>query len=654
MTRKRKILGLAFALLLGGACGRLPGDRHDLVRILDGITESDIHSSPLTAARDLDRISDRRFPVKSSLLTESGIRDNPYGVKRKLKLGGTDLDILFSPPRSEYIWTADLNESSLLDFGVGIVRDANSERPDETRSERAGVHFSIILEANDRTKTVFRKYLSSPPAEEERTSTLFRDRLALPYRMKGARLRFVTEGDSGNFSFWISPVLVTPPEEPRVAILISLDTLRADHLSCYGYGRETSPHMDALSADSALFENVYAPSPWTLPSHVSMLTGMHCVHHQVAYDNEKMDPDLGTIADCLRREGFFCSAFTGGGFVSSIYGFSKGFDTYDEGAGGVFQQDSAERLFAAASRWLDERGAGNDFFLFLHTYQPHDPYACPYPFRRMFLDDDAEWGDIDLMGRLGGKPGIFQPLPDRARRNVVALYDAEIRYTDESLIGPLMRKLKELGLYDQALIMVTGDHGEEFFEHGGWGHGHNIFDESLKVPLIVKFPGSRFAGSRIGSVVSLVDIMPTILETFSAEFSVEEMDGKSLIPLLKGRESGDRTFMAELAGNVLNSRIPRQLGINQDRRKLIVTERYRPEDRDFFLTPPPERPPLALYDLNTDPGESENIADKEASLSSRLLHMLQERYRLAPQRRRSEAEMDDTLKEQLRALGYIK
>ncbi len=654
MPMKWKILILAFVVALMGACARPASVRNDMSRILDGIGESDILTSPLKEGRGIGREPERRFPVKSALLTEAGIRENPFGVKRKLRLGGTDLDILFSPPRSEYVWTSDLNESSVLDFGIGIVRDANAGTSAGPPSESGGVRFSVILEANERSRTVFRKYLPSPPIEEQRTSVFFRERLELPYQLKDARLHFVTEGDAGRFSFWVSPVLLTPPQRPQAVILISLDTLRADHLGCYGYDRETSPNMDSMLEDAVMFENVYATSPWTLPSHVSMLTALDCVHHQVFLDDERMDPALPTLADHLRREGFFCTAFTGGGFVSSIYGFSKGFDTYEEGAGGVFRQNSAEYLYMTTERWLEERGAGNDFFLFLHTYQMHDPYACPYPYRRMFLDDDAEWGDINLIGRLGGEQGVFRPLPDREHRNAVALYDGEIRYTDEKLIGPLIQKLKDLGLYERALIVVTGDHGEEFFEHGGWGHRHNLFDESLKVPLIVKFPGGRFAGRRISDIVSLVDIMPTILEEVSAVPLEGVVDGRSLLPLLEGRESGDRTFTAELAGNVLKSRIPRQMAINQGRKKLIVTERFRPGDRDIYVEPPPERLPLELFDLASDPGESENIADKDASLVKDLLQILQEKHRQAPRRSRSEAEMDDKLKEQLRALGYIK
>jgi len=654
MLKKWRILGLVFVLTIGGACERSSPAHNDMIRILDGISEADIRLTPLGTENELQPEIDRCFPIKSFLLTESGVRENPFNVKRKLKLGGTDLDILFSPPRSEYVWTADLNESSVLDFGIGIVQDANSVKPEGTRFERGGVHFSITLEANGRTRTVFQKYLPAPPIEEQRTSVLFRERLDLPYRLEGARLRFVTEGDAGNFSFWISPVLITPPPEPQAVILISLDTLRADHLGCYGYDRETSPNMDALTRDGVMFKNVYATSPWTLPSHVSMLTALDCVHHQVVLEDEKMNPTFPTLADCLRGKGFFCSAFTGGGFVSSIYGFSKGFDTYEEGAGSVFRRNSAEYLYLTTSQWLEERGAGNDFFLFLHTYQMHDPYVCPYPYCKMFLDDDAEWGDINLLGRLGGEQGVFRPLPDREHRNAVALYDAEIRYTDEKLIGPLIQKLKDLGLYERALIVVTSDHGEEFFEHGGWGHRHNVFDESLKVPLIIKFPRAQYAGRRIAPIVSLIDIMPTILEAVSVGLPVEDIDGRSLFPLLKGRESEDRTFMAELAGNVLNSRIPHQMSTNQGRRKLIVTERYRPGDLEHFLEPPPERPRLALYDLTSDPGESVNIMDQDFALANSLVQALQERRRLAPRRSRSEVQMDDQLKEQLRALGYIK
>jgi len=441
----------------------------------------------------------------------------------------------------------------------------------------------------------------------------------------------------------------------RNVILISVDTLRADHLGCYGYGRETSPNIDALAGDSALFSRVYAPSPWTLPSHVSMMTALFGVHHQVYQDTERMDPSIVTLADLLRCRDFLCSAVTGGGFVSAVYGFSKGFDSYYEGEGGVNLQDSARRVSNAAVDWID-RHREKSFLLFIHTYQPHNPYISPHPYNSMFLDEDAKWRHLDLVGHLGGKRAVFKELPDEERRNVIALYDGEVRYTDERLVGPLLQKLRDLGLYDRTLIVFASDHGEEFYEHGGWGHGQSLYDESLRVPLLVKFPGSKYAGRTVDHIVSLVDIMPTILDELGVEGGELGMDGKSLLPLLEGKESGDRRFFADVGDNVLDSHIPGKAAVNEGRKKVIFNKRYSESDMSFFLYPPPRASldPVELYDLGRDPSETRNAADEHAELARNLVRMITDMYDRAAKRETGKAVIDEKLKEQLRALGYIR
>ncbi|MCK4496290.1 MAG: sulfatase [Candidatus Aminicenantes bacterium] len=464
---------------------------------------------------------------------------------------------------------------------------------------------------------------------------------------------FITEGSEQNFSFWFNPVLYNKGKNDRNIILISIDTLRADHLGCYGYDRDTSPNIDSLASDSALFLNTYASSPWTLPSHVSLLTSLHGVHHQVYYDREKMDPAVLTLADILRQNNFSCSSLTGGGFVSSVYGFSKGFDTYHDGVGGIFQQDSAELLFRAVLEWI-EREKDKNFFLFLHTYQTHNPYACPYPYKTMFTKEGAKWRHIDLVSYLGGKPGLFKRLPEEERQNIIDLYDGEIRYTDEKFIGPLIGKLKEMELYDQTMIIFTSDHGEEFYDHKGWGHGHSLYDESLKVPLVIKFPGSKFKGKEIGNIVSLVDVMPTVLEEMGIDFSDLNIDGRSLFPVIEGKEKGDRTFLADIGSNVLNSRIPQKISMNMGKDKLILNKKFSTKDLDFFLYAPPALKPIELYDLKQDSIERKDIADKKSVLVNQIIRQINEIYSKAKKRKISRPEIDEELLEQLKALGYIR
>jgi arylsulfatase A-like enzyme len=569
-----------------------------------------------------------------------------------LNIRNADSNILFAPPESRYVFDIVIPAGSVLDFGTGIVRDRNSQEILETRTqEEPACTFTLLLEVEGERKTLFQKTHSFPKKDQ---SMVFQtheiDLSGSPGR---ARLTFVTEAPHPHFSFWSNPVLYKKGSTGNNIILISLDTLRADHLGCYGYERETSPAIDTLAEDSALFLNTYSSSPWTLPSHVSLLTSLNPMRHGVHYENEKMDSSFVTLADLLRQEGFLCSAFTGGGFVNSVYGFSKGFDSYGQSSRGIHQKDSAEWICASVLDWIDDH-RDRDFFLFIHTYQPHNPFSSPPPFNSFFLDENDRWDEIDMLEYVGGKKGVFKKLPDRERRNIVNLYDGEIRYTDAKLIGPLMERLKELGLYDSSLIILTSDHGEEFYDHNGWEHGHTLYDELLKVPLIIKLPESQFAKTRIPTIVRLIDVMPTILDEQGISVSGLDLDGKSLVPVLRGKEVADRRFVAYKADNILDSHVPQKLSVNEERNKLILNRSFTAEQLDFFAFPPPEQVPVELYDLSESPGENKNIVNEKPRIASRLVQLINDLYARIKEGKSEKADIDKELLEQLRALGYLR
>lgn len=650
--QKKTCLFLLFLLLFGlGGCSSRGSSGQHLFRFIDILDEDCIVLSPLSGSRQGSSGSKSLFPAETYPLLDKGSGNNPFGIKRKLKLKGREVNALYCPPRSVFRYGVSFRESLSLDFGIAVIRNTGTDVfQEKERMGKRGVTFSVILEAEGKRQTLFQKHLPSPEEGDPFIFELFK--VDLPGRQEDLDILFETDGDPSLQSFWVNPLFFQEQADGLDIILISVDTLRADHLGCYGYERETSPHIDALAADGVTFFNTYASSPWTLPSHVSLLTSLHAVRHQVAYENDTMDPSLMTLADILRTSQFYCAALTGGGFVSAKYGFSKGFNSYSD-EGGVLRQDSAEHLFQAADRWL-EREKDKGFFLFLHTFQPHSPYACPYPYKTMFLEENPRWRHLDLMGFLGGVKGIFQKLTETDRRNIVGLYDGEIRYTDEEMIGPLIEDLKNTGLYDRTMIIFTSDHGEEFFDHHGWGHGHSLYDESLKVPLIIKFPESRFKGRRIHDIVSLVDIFPTVLEEAGIDFSGMDIDGRSLLPLIEGKASGDRKFLANIAADVLASRIPQKIAMNRGREKLILNKPFTPEDLRFFLYPPPERGLVELYDLGTDPEEDRNIADQRPRVASAMIRVIDEIIQAIPEKKTEKLEMDEELREQLRALGYIR
>ncbi len=660
MTFPRDLTGLLALTVFLCACGSPSPPRPAAYRFIDHLKDEHIVRTPLRGPAESRHSPDSpeavigRFPEPSVPLREIGIPENPLGLKRRLRLGGTERNVLFSPPGSEYAFVIDLDPDQVLEFGVGIVPDPHADSaPTAGISADSGTHFSIELESEGKRKTLFQKVLSEPEQAMDQDHVFSRQTVDIPYALPAARLSFITEGEGGAFSFWVNPVLYRKNAAAVHVILISIDTLRADHLGCYGYGRDTSPHVDALAAEGARFTQAYASSPWTLPSHVSLFTSQHGVHHQVYHDDERMDPALVTLAELFYARGFACAAFTGGGFVSPAYGFAKGFESYDVGVGGVFHQDSARRVAGAALDWIDRHSDRNSF-LFIHTYQPHSPYACPPPHKVMFLDDDSLFGHADLFNLLGGKENLYRPLPDAERQNLIDLYDGEVRYVDDLLIGPLVSHLKDRGLYDRALLVFLSDHGEEFFDHGAWGHGQSLYDELLRVPLIIKFPHSTYAGMEPGTIVSLVDVMPTLVDEMGWEDPRLTLDGRSLLPILQGRENEDRRFLADIGSNVLGSHVPKKIATNREHTKLILNDSYSPQDLAFFRYAPPPVGRIELFDLTVDPRERSEASDSSIGLANEIIRWINDFYTGAKKAQTQKARIDQSVRDQLKALGYIR
>jgi arylsulfatase A-like enzyme len=649
VTAKRRAFLWLILILLLAACQKEKRSDFRLYRFIDELRSEGILRSPFMEAGAPGR-TEPSSPAKSSPLTDLGSGENPYNLKKKLRLEGVEITVLFAPAPSAFRFEPDFASAETIEFGVGVAPDGDPQSPPAQDPAEAGVEFRVSLEKEGRREILFQEKAGLPPPGGD----LFSMRSVKTGPLgKDTHIILETDGNPGLSAFWYNPILYTRARKTRAVVLVSVDTLRADHLGCYGYERETSPAVDALAEESALFFNTYAPSPWTLPSHVSLLTSLNGVRHQVYYEDDRMNPDQVTLAEVLRSKGYMTTAFTDGGFLSRVYGFGKGFDAYYERSGGVLSQDSAMRIWRPAAEWLDNN-KDKDFFLFLHTYQPHDPYACPRPYATMFLGENPTRTSINLMGSLGGYAGRFRELPENERQEIIGLYDGEVRYTDEALVAPLIAKLKELGLYDSALIIFTSDHGEEFFDHHGWSHGHNLYDEALRVPLIIKFPGGRFKGRRLEPIVRLLDIMPTICEETSIDPDRLAIDGKSLFPILRGKERGDRTFLADVGDNIVKSHVGRKIALNSGQSKLILNRPFTPEYLAFFISPPPMPPAVELFDLARDPGEKRNLADEEPAVARELNSRVVEIYKRTGVRKAAKIELDEALKERLRALGYIR
>lgn len=648
----KRVVYLFLAAAVGlSSCHRAPGSDSRVVRLIDLLEAKGIMASPY-AEGVLDAADPESFHEKSKPLLDRGVREAPHGLKRKLLLQGTDTNALIAPPGSSYALEVDVPEGAVLEFGTGIVRGENSEKVRARLSApEDNVRFRVQFERAGRSRTIFLKSVEQPGLVEGRGLRLVPERVVLPGAGGRARITLATDGPAGAFAFWANPMIVRPGPRARRVILISIDTLRADHVGCYGYGKPTTPHADALAADGALFVNAYAPSSWTLPSHVSLLTSLSCFRHGVNLEGDRMEASRPTMADVLRTEGFLCAAVTGGGFLSPVFGFSKGFDLYRQAESSLWTSEAAGEVAAAALDWLTAN-RDRDFFLFVHTYQPHNPYLPPPPYDTLFQEAPTDMRMVDVGGHVGGPSGIYKPLPEGERRAIVGLYDGEVRYTDEALVGALVGRLRELGLYEETLVILTSDHGEEFFEHGSWEHGHALYEESLKVPLIIKPAGAGPRGKRFEAFVRIIDVMPTVLEAFGIGTNGLDLDGRGLSRVLKGKETEDRAVLAHLAGGVLGSSVPARTSLTEGRTKVILNRPYGAPGAFAFA--PPAVPEVEAFDLAADPGERTDVAARRAAVAGRLVALMRELEARGRRTEGAKGEMDPETEEKLRSLGYIR
>ena len=459
---------------------------------------------------------------------------------------------------------------------------------------------------------------------------------------------------------------VPPPSLPpapnghhtvRRIILLTVDTLRRDALSCYG-GRTQTPYIDRLAKDGILFENAYAPAPWTLPSLATILSGVSPWVHGATRLGHAVPTGLPSLAAFLKRDGYL-TASIGSNYVLALRGsqpsFSRGFDVYDfypkrhrpltkgrqiavrflpTAFGDIASTDHLTRL---AQRWVSSY-RDRDFFLWLHYYDPHIPYDPPAAFSPPGEPDPAI-GKRFLDKRMNEiQEGAFRP-SRRAMDWVRALYHSEVRYVDDR-IGRFIATLKDLGLYDDTLIVFTSDHGEEHYEHRGIDHGHSLYEELLRVPLIVKLPGSTVK-AEIEQTVSLESVLPTILDLCNIEFDRGAFSGRSLQSLWTDAPSSNSEAPVFSTG----------LMIYEEREAVVFDGLKYIRSLDW--------PREELYDLEMDPGEKNNIAflraDKVAQARELLAAKtaksakLRKLYGLGPVR---DIPLDAATIERLRSLGY--
>jgi len=398
-------------------------------------------------------------------------------------------------------------------------------------------------------------------------------------------------------------------------LIVTLDTTRADRIGCYGYEMARTPVLDRLASEGVLFKRCYSPAPVTLAAHASLFTGLYPLTHGV-HDNGiyRLEEQSLTLAEILNRAGFKTAAFIGAYVLASRFGLAQGFDHYDErfspeeSRSAVFiVERRADKVTDAAIEWLKKRRNRRPFAIWLHYFDPHAPYAPPSPY-----------------------DSIFSLSP----------YDGEIAFTDREL-GRFLSFLKSSGEYDNTLILVVGDHGEALGEHGEPTHGIFLYNCTIRVPFILRLPGGTGAGMKIEHNVSLVDLVPTVLDYFDLDVP-EGVQGKSLLGFVTGGIEGEAFLKREL---YLETRLPENtFGWHSLEGMVFGGEKY-------IEAPEPE-----LYDLRLDPGEEKNLA----ALDTLRLRRTANRYRLFKRtlaERRAQLSgrvaLDAESAQRLRALGYI-
>jgi len=411
------------------------------------------------------------------------------------------------------------------------------------------------------------------------------------------------------------------PDVPRRIILVSLDTVRADHLGLYGYDRPTSPALDRFAAESVVFDDAVAQASATLASHGSILTSRIPRHHGASFSNRRgLGAGVPTLAGRLREAGYRTAAFTGGGQLDHRFGLDRGFEEYRETRFNQNFRDTA----GLGIEWLRAH-RGERVFLFLHTYEPHHPYVAR-GLRGLESDYDGPLPPVISLELLKEIKSGSRRIDERDLRHIVNAYDNDLRSTDDGF-RRLHRFLRRQGFLEDALIVVTSDHGEEFGEHGsvGW-HGHTLYEELLRIPLIVKLPGGAHAGTRVSSSVRSLDIAPTILDLAGRPIP-EGFEGVSLLPLVSpGTSSPDRPALSELDA------VPSSVSYRRRPWKLVGAR---------------------LFDLDADPLETRNLASVEGERLQDLNRAAEEWLGLLPPPAAERVDLENSTREQLRALGYL-
>jgi len=457
-------------------------------------------------------------------------------------------------------------------------------------------------------------------------------------------------GEGAGRLAWNAPRIMVPAVEPKAlepaknVVVLVIDTLRADKLRPFNPDtRVKTPAVDRFASEGVVFELAQAPENWTKPSVASILTGLHPQTHLQKTGEAALPSSALLLSEHLKEQGFATGSFIANGYVSDRFGFDQGWDDYSNYIrdGGSTE---AKDVFEKAGNWIESH-RGERFFAYIQTIDPHVPYDPPGDYLRMYDASDYA-GQVkprltgDLLEKVKRRPPevVFDAAD---KRRIGALHDGEITQHDH-FFGEFLDRLASLGLADDTLVVVTSDHGEEFDDHGSWGHGHSIYQELLHVPLMFRLPNRLPAGGRVSDAVSTLDVSATVTDLLG----VPEMpanEGHALVSMMLGQPSSHPAVA---------------FSDFQDDRRVITTREWKFILRGNLTS--------TLFDLTRDPGEATQLDATAFPVGRRYSRILLGQFLGATDRadwlsaeqksgtrlERENAEMDETIRDQLRALGY--
>ncbi len=443
---------------------------------------------------------------------------------------------------------------------------------------------------------------------------------------------------------------VKEPSKPNL-LLITLDTTRRDHCSIYGYERGTTPNLVMLAEQGARFDLAYAPMSVTGPTHATIFTSMYPVAHGVIKNALQLVPEHQTLAETLAENGYQTSAVVSSFALNGRFGYAQGFEEYDDEFGQAkptftneFWEDDLDQggfdrrahdTTRQAVTWLSEhRNRYRPFFLFVHYFDPHAPYVPPVPFAELYVDPN-----------------------DRSEhlKYLIDLYDAEIAFTDWQ-VGVLLAALGKLGLENNTLVVLVGDHGEGLMQHGYLLHGPNIYEEAVRVPLMVRWPNQIPAGQVLSAPVEMVDLSPTILDLLGVKPPPVPIQGRSLAAALRGEEELDSERPVYLHRRPYNERTLKTLpkynpqGVDSIR---VAGQKYGIRVGKWKYIEGAEEGTKELFDLEADPGEESNLYSTRLEKAAELASQLESWRRSHTPAGLVHVPVSEEDKRRLHALGYV-